>query len=54
MVQKTVSAGVPLLAAVSAPTALAVQTAQRVGLTLVGFARDASFSVYSHAQRLAL
>ncbi|NRF70727.1 formate dehydrogenase accessory sulfurtransferase FdhD [Aquincola sp. S2] len=52
MVQKTVCAGVPLLAAVSAATALAVQTAKRSGLTLVGFARGDDHVVYSHPQRL--
>lgn len=54
MVQKTVSAGVPLLAAVSAPTSLAVQTAQRARLALVGFARQQDLVVYAHPERLAL
>ena len=54
MVQKTAMAGVPLLAAVSAPTSLAVATAQGVGMTLVGFARGHDLVVYSHAGRLAL
>lgn len=54
MVQKTISAGIGVLAAVSAPTALAVRTAQRAGLALAGFARDGSLSVYSHPERLAL
>lgn len=53
MVQKTISAGIGVLAAVSAPTALAVRTAQRAGLALAGFARDGSLSVYSHQERLA-
>lgn len=46
MVQKTAMAGVPLLAAVSAPTSFAVETAQRAGLTLVGFARKDDLVVY--------
>jgi FdhD protein len=54
MVHKTVAAGVPLLAAVSAPTSLAVQTAERAGLTLVGFAREQDLVVYSQPGRLAL
>jgi FdhD protein len=54
MVQKTASAGVPLLAAVSAPTSLAVQTALRCGLTLVGFARRHDLVVYAHPERLVL
>lgn len=52
MVQKTAAAGVPLLAAVSAPTSLAVATAQRVGLTLVGFARQQDLVVYCRPERL--
>ena len=54
MVQKTAMAGVPLLAAVSAPTSFAVATAQRIGLTLVGFARQQDLAVYCHPQRVAL
>ncbi|WP_431510436.1 formate dehydrogenase accessory sulfurtransferase FdhD [Variovorax sp. DAIF25] len=52
MVQKAAMAGVSLLAAVSAPTSFAVETAQRAGLTLVGFARREDLGVYSHPQRL--
>jgi FdhD protein len=54
MVQKTASAGVGLLAAVSAVTGLAVDTAQACGLTLLGFARGPDLSVYSHSQRISL
>jgi FdhD protein len=54
MVQKTATAGVPLLAAVSAPTSFAVTTAQRARMTLVGFAREQGLVVYSHPERLAL
>lgn len=54
MVQKTLSARVPLLVAVSASTALAVKTAERSGMTLVGFARDADLVVYTHPARLSL
>jgi FdhD protein len=53
MVQKSASAGIGVLAAVSAPTALAVRTAEGCGQTLIGFARGAAFSVYSHPDRLA-
>lgn len=52
MVQKTAAAGVPLLAAVSAPTSFAVATAERVGLTLVGFARQQDLVVYCRPDRL--
>jgi FdhD protein len=53
MVQKAATAGMGLLAAVSGPTALAVETAQACGLTLLGFVREARFSVYAHPERLA-
>lgn len=52
LVQKVAILGAPLLAAVSAPTALAVRVAEQVGLTLVGFAREARMTVYSHPRRL--
>ncbi len=52
MVQKTAMAGVPLLAAVSAPTSFAVATAERARLTLVGFARQDDLAVYSHPERV--
>ena len=54
MVQKTVLAGVPLLAAVSAPTAMAVASAQHAQLTLAGYVRHDDLVVYSHPQRLDL
>ena len=52
MVQKAARAGIGLLAAVSAPTALAVRMAQGAGLTLAGFVRGRRHVVYSHPQRL--
>ncbi|OGV78118.1 MAG: sufurtransferase FdhD [Methylotenera sp. RIFCSPLOWO2_02_FULL_45_14] len=52
MVQKTASAGVGLLVAVSAPTGLAVRVAEQCGLTLVGFARGDRYVVYSHSERI--
>jgi formate dehydrogenase accessory protein FdhD len=53
MVQKSATAGIAVLAAVSAPTALAVRTAESCGQTLIGFARGQTFSVYAHAARIA-
>ncbi len=53
LVQKAVLAGIPLLAAVSAPSSLAVDLAQEAGLTLVGFLRGSSMNVYAGAERLA-
>lgn len=52
LVQKAVMAGVPVLAAVSAPSSLAVDLAQDSGLTLVGFLRGASMNVYSRPDRI--
>ena len=52
MVTKAALAGIPLLAAISAPTALAVHLAQDCGLTLAGFVRPGRHVIYSHPQRL--
>jgi len=52
MVMKAAQAGIPLLVAISAPTALAIALAESAALTLVGFARDDGHVVYSHPQRL--
>src|SRR5499427_2646654 len=52
LVQKAVLAGIPLLAAVSAPSSLAVSLAEQAGLTLVGFLRGPSMNVYAGAERL--
>jgi FdhD protein len=52
LVQKAVMAGIPLLAAVSAPSSLAVDLAEESGLTLIGFLRGTSMNVYTGAERL--
>lgn len=52
LVQKAARMGVPLLVAVSAPTSLAIETAERAGVTLVAVARDDGYEIFSHASRL--
>ncbi len=53
MVQKTAAVGAPLIVAVSAPTALALRTAQTAGITLVAVARGDGFEIFTHPHRVA-
>ena len=54
IVQKSITAGIPLLASVSAPSSLAVQLARELGLTLVGFLRGRRFVIYAGEERIAV
>ena len=52
LAQKALMAGIPVLAAVSAPSSLAVELADEAGLTLVGFLRGRSMNAYTVVRRL--
>lgn len=52
IVQKALAARIPIVAAISAPTSLAVELAVAAGVTLVGFLRDERMCIYSHPQRI--
>jgi FdhD protein len=52
MIQKAAAIGVPIVVAISAPTALAVRMAEAVGITLIAIARNDGFEVFTHSERI--
>ena len=54
LVQKALMAQIPMFCAISAPSNLAVTTAHRFGMTLIGFLRGADFNIYCHLDRISV
>jgi len=52
IVSKGIKAGIPIVCGISAPTSLAIEIAEEVGLTLIGFLRGKSFNIYTHDERI--
>jgi len=54
IVQKAAAAAISILCAVSAPSSLAIDLAEELGMTLVGFLRDSGFNTYTHGERIVM
>ncbi len=54
LMQKAIAAGIPMLVAVGAPSSLAVEVAEKFGVTLIGFTKATGFNIYTGAARVRL
>lgn len=54
LIQKAAIAGIPIVCGVGAPSSLAIDTAEKLGITLIGFLKEKSMNIYTHATRITL
>ncbi|MFM2190086.1 MAG: hypothetical protein RL491_472 [Bacteroidota bacterium] len=54
IVNKVLSAGIPVLASVSAPSSMAIEMADKGGITLLGFCREQKMTIYAHPERMSI
>jgi FdhD protein len=54
LIQKAAMAGIPIVCGVGAPSSLAIETAEKLGITLIGFLKEKSMNIYTHATRIML
>jgi FdhD protein len=54
LVQKAAMAAIPIVCGVGAPSSLAIDTAEKLGITLIGFLKETSMNIYTHSQRINL
>ena len=52
LIQKAAMAGISVMACIGSPSSLAIETAQELGMTLIGFLRENSFNIYSGEERI--
>jgi FdhD protein len=54
LIQKAAMAGIPIVCGVGAPSSLAIETAEKLGITLIGFLKEKSMNIYAHPSRVIL